>query len=153
MPAKLKNLPIDVVRRLWLYRRRLGEQGSVRCIVVGIGALGTALARFLTPARCHCEVVAGFDIDESKIGTRLNGAEILPVTKMAEVVEKNKVNVGIIAVPASQAQKAADLMIASGIKAILNFPDVILAVPGTVVKRNIDVCAEMDALSCAIDRG
>ena len=52
--------------------------------------------------------------------------------------------------PAQFAQSVADKLVASGIKAILNFAPVMIKAPQNVVVRHIDVAANLAVLSSMI---
>ena len=56
----------------------------------------------------------------------------------------------IIAVPASAAQSVCDMLVAAGIKGILNFAPVQLKAPESVAVRNIDVAANLAIISSMI---
>lgn len=62
-----------------------------------------------------------FDVDKSKIGTKINDVEIFHVDQFRGMPGECNVAIGIITVPAECAQNVADLMVAWGIKAIWNF--------------------------------
>lgn len=96
--------------------------------LVGVGDLGHAIARYGGFKKEGFHVVAAFDNDPAKIGKRVGGLEIRDVALLPKVVKEMGLEVGIIAVPASEAQEVATTMVASGIKAILNYAPVALTV-------------------------
>jgi redox-sensing transcriptional repressor len=55
--------------------------------------------------------------------------------------------IGIVTVPAQQAQEVADLMIEGGIRAIWNFAPVRLRVPEQVIVHNEDLYCSLASLS------
>ena len=57
------------------------------------------------------------------------------------------VGMGIITVPAAEAQAVADLMVAGGIRAIWNFAPIRLRVPGHVIVHNEDLYCSLAGLS------
>jgi redox-sensing transcriptional repressor len=56
------------------------------------------------------------------------------------------VNLGIIAVPASAAQKIADALVAAGVKGLLNFAPVRINVPKKIKVITIDIAIELARL-------
>ena len=66
-------------------------------------------------------MLAGFDVDPAKIGTRIHDKDVFAMEKLPDLVKRMHVLIGILTVPAAAAQKAADVMIQSGIRAIWNY--------------------------------
>src|SRR5690606_40572498 len=90
-------------------------------VIVGAGNLGTALSMYGGFRERGFYVVGIFDNDPRKIGYKLNGVEVYPLSKLKEVAQAEKARIGVITVPASAAQEVADLLIDAGVKALLNF--------------------------------
>jgi len=66
---------------------------------------------------------------------------------MAENVHAAKIRIAMLAVPATAAQKVADLLVKAGVKAILNYAPTSLAVPKGVTVQNIDPAAHMQHMT------
>jgi len=60
---------------------------------------------------------------------------------------ENNVKIGILTVPASAAQEAANQIINAGVKAILNFAPTVLSVPEDVEVRDIDLSTRLEILT------
>ena len=67
--------------------------------------------------------------------------------KLPEIVQEKNVTIGILTTPLQNAQKAADELIACGIKGIANFSLAHLQVPKDVTVTNIDLAAAIAVLS------
>ena len=78
--------------------------------------------------------------------------EIIDVERLPEINRHMRANVGIIAVPAQGAQRAADLMVSADIRAILNFAPARIEVPPHVALRGVDLTRELEVLCYHIDR-
>lgn len=63
-----------------------------------------------------------------------------------------KIEIGVIAVPASQAQRVADQLVDAGIRAILNFAPCALAVPKSVLVRGVDLASELEHLTYFLEK-
>jgi redox-sensing transcriptional repressor len=111
--------------------------------LAGVGGLGSALIGYPGFERYGFDIVAGFDVDESKIGTTIHGKSILPLNKLPGLAKRMHVHLGIIAVPAEAAQATADLMVEGGIRAIWNFAPTGLKVPEGVAIHNEDLAASL----------
>jgi redox-sensing transcriptional repressor len=110
----------------------LGADTTWRVVVVGAGNLGTALARHGEFARRGFRIEGIFDNDAHKIGKKVGSLEIQPLRNLPAFVSRTKVDIGILAVPASAAQSVADLLIVSGIKGLLNLALTHLVAPARV---------------------
>ncbi len=131
----------------------LGLATEREVIVVGAGRLGSAIASypgFATYALC---IVAMFDQDPSKVGTRVGNLEVLDVDDLHRFVQEHGIQMAILAVPAPSAQKVADQLAAAGIKAILNFAPVKLELPPGIVASNEDLAARLATLSFRMTHG
>jgi redox-sensing transcriptional repressor len=121
----------------------LGWNDHHSAFLVGVGGLGSALIGYPGFERYGFDIVAGFDLDEKKVGTVLHGKRILDVDKLPGLAARMHVHLGIIAVPAGAAQVIADVMVRGGIRAIWNFAPVGLKVPEGVLVHNEDLAASL----------
>ena len=106
--------------------------------LVGTGNLGEAIAHYNGFRDKGFEIVALFDADTRKVGQQLQGVEINHYSRIPEIVTEMGLQVGIVAVPASNAQEVVDLLVSAGVKAILNYAPVSLQVPEDVRVHSID---------------
>ncbi|MCM1330199.1 MAG: redox-sensing transcriptional repressor Rex [Ruminococcus sp.] len=124
------------------------ERGNVSdAVIVGAGQLGKTLLAFDGFSEYGLNIVAGFDISPAAIGTQVKGKQIFSVEKMKNLCERLNIHIGIITVPAQNAQQAADLLVKCGIKAIWNFSQVELELPGEIVVREENLAASLAELS------
>ncbi len=123
-----------------------------RVVIVGAGNLGSALAGYSGFVLSPFRVVGIFDSSLAKIGRRLWNLEILDVNQMPEANQELQATIGMLAVPADTAQEAADLLVRSGVRAILNFAPRTIEVPPGVAVRNVDLTRELEILCFYIDR-
>ncbi len=123
----------------------LHKEDIHKIIMAGLGNIGKALIQYKGFAKRNMQLVAGFDINPAKLKKNCRIPAFHP-DKIPEVVKKEQVRIGIIAVPEQAAQEVCNIMVDAGIKGILNFAPVILKAPSDVVVQNISVCAELEAL-------
>jgi redox-sensing transcriptional repressor len=115
--------------------------------LVGAGSLGAALMGYPTFKTYGLNIIAAFDNDFEKVGTQLNGIEILPVEKLTGMIERMHVNIGIITVPADEAQNIAEMMADGGIKAIWNFAPVHIKVSKDIITENVQLAQSLGVLT------
>jgi len=119
----------------------------VDAIVVGAGNLGSALSGFPGFKQHGLYIVAGFDADASKIGSKIHDTPVYPIGQLAERISSLGINVAILTVPSTNAQDVATTLVSAGIKAIWNFTNVKLKVPDDVVVQNEDLSSGYAMLS------
>jgi redox-sensing transcriptional repressor len=118
-----------------------------RVLLVGAGNLGSALVGYPGLREHRYNVVAVFDNNFAKIGRKLWDLEILEVSRLTELNAKLRAQIAILAVPRAAAQQVTEMLIESGVRAILNFAPTVLRVPDSVVVRNVSFLQELAVLS------
>ena len=121
--------------------------------LVGVGRIGGALLGYRDLRERGFDVVAALDVDPAKVGTEVEGVPIEPMDRLEEIVRERGVEMGIVAVPPDTAQAVADRLVDAGVRAVLNFAPVKLAVGDEAVVRSMDVALEMEGLSFALSHG
>jgi redox-sensing transcriptional repressor len=132
----------------------LGLDTAHRVGILGAGNLGIALANYHGFTQSNFTVVALFDSDKDKIGTRVGDANILvhDVKRIARTVKEEGIDVAVIAVPARVAQRVLNQVMAAGIKAILNFAPVRLHARLGVKIKTVDLTISLESLSYFLAR-
>lgn len=125
----------------------LGLDKEHRVCIIGSGRLGTALADYYEYSQTNFSVVALFDTDKNKIGQKIGNIKIYDIKKFAEVVEKEQIDVAVIAVPAQFAQGILDLVTGVGIKAVMNFAPIPLKAKENIRIRTVDLTISLESLS------
>ena len=125
----------------------LGLPNRWRLAIVGVGHLGGALANYVNFSSLGFSVVALLDKNKSLVGTRVNGLTVNDASKMKRIVAANEVDIGVITVPAEEAQGVADALIAAGVRGIWNFAPTKLNVPSTIPLVNEDLSIGLSTLS------
>jgi redox-sensing transcriptional repressor len=132
----------------------LGLDRTVRVAVVGAGNLGLALADYPGFRQEGFEIVAMFDSDRAKVGHKSRtGVRIIDMEDFRKIVKRENINIVVLAVPASTAQEVANVAVASGIRALLNFSPGTLKVPPGVKLKNVDLTVSLESLSFFLARG
>ena len=124
--------------------------GKRNAVIAGVGALGQAVLGYGGFGNYGIEIVAAFDNDPEKVGVTVAGKVVYDIAEAEKEISRLKAELAVVCVPARVAQSVADLLIKSGIKAILNFAPVIIKAPEEVVVRHIDVAANLAILSSMI---
>lgn len=128
-------------------RSILGLDRRYRMVVIGAGKLSGALVKHRGFRERGFDVVAIFDNDPAKIGRALDGLNVLDVRQLEDLLAETPADIGVIVTPADPAQGLADRLVASRVKAILNFAPAQLSVPDDVALRNVNLSLELEALA------
>jgi len=115
----------------------LEPQQGIAMVVIGIGNLGRAILGYFYPLKPKFNLVAAFDNDEHKINRVISGCRTYPVHQISTVLSGTTIDLGIITVPADQAQAAANVLIRAGIKGLVNFSPAPVKVPEDVFIENM----------------
>ena len=125
----------------------LDDPEGQRVALVGVGNLGRAILAYFTGRRPRLSIVAAFDNDPRKYHRVIQGCRVYPIENLSEVVAELGITVGIIAVPANDAQQVADTLVREGIKGILNFAPVRIRVPSNVHVEDIDMTMSLEKVA------
>lgn len=125
----------------------LGWNKVNEAFLAGAGNLGTALLGYERLKNYGVHIVAAFDADPVKVGLDIYGRQVLHIDRLKELASRMHVRIGIITVPADQAQAIADLMVEGGIRAIWNFSPVSLRLPRDIIIQNEELYYSLAALS------
>jgi len=137
----------ELVSRL---RDILGLEREYVVVIVGAGKVGSALAQFREFASRGFNISAAYDHDPAKIGREWEGIAIRDVARLDRDLAARPADIAIVAVPAEGAQPVTDRLVAAGVRAILNFAPVPLAVPADVTVKHVNMVLELETLSYAL---
>jgi redox-sensing transcriptional repressor len=110
-------------------RKILRTQGQHNIALVGAGRLGQAIASSPIFAEHGINIAAVFDNDPEKVGRSIGSQPIGDIRTLPEVVRERNIIVGVVAVPADNAQQVAEELVDSGVKIIFNYSEALLDVP------------------------
>jgi len=124
-------------------RKILRTQGQHNIALIGAGRLGQAIASSPIFAEHGITIAAVFDSDPEKIGRSIGSVSVSRYEELAAVVHDRNIIVGVLAVPADGAQKAADDLVASGVKIVFNYSEALLDVPADVQVHTSNPAVEL----------
>lgn len=114
--------------------------------LVGVGNLGRAVLAYYAN-RQPVRFAAAFDRAPEKTGRILHGCRCYGIEQMEEIIARERIHVGVIAVPSSDAQAVADQLVLAGVTGILNFAPVRLRVPAGMYVENVDLMVALDKVA------
>jgi redox-sensing transcriptional repressor len=138
-----RGVGYDIASLVEQVQHILGSDHAHRMVLVGAGNLGTAIASYDGLKSRGFALVAIFDRDSVRIGGKAGDMIVRHISELPRVVSEQNIRIGVIAVPADAAQEVTDLMVANGIRVILNYSSTMVRAPEGVVIHNTDPVREL----------
>jgi redox-sensing transcriptional repressor len=124
-------------------RKILRTQGQHNIALIGAGRLGQAIASSPIFAEHGINIAAVFDTDPAKLGEPVGNVTVSEYIRLEDTVREKNIIVGVIAVPATGAQQAADDLVSSGVKIIFNYSEALLETPADVTVHTSNPAVEL----------
>ena len=128
----------------------LGLDRRYRVAMIGACKIGSALVQYRGFKQRGFDIVAIYDVDQSKIGKDWNGLTVRDIATLEQSLKAERVDMAVVVTPGETAQPLADRLVALGVKAILNFAPVQITVPDDVVVKTVNLALELETLSYAL---
>ena len=125
----------------------LGFSKLYKTIIVGAGNIGQALANYSKFEQYGIKLKCIFDINPNLTGIKIRDIEIRDIDYLEEFLSKNQVDICIISVPSSNAQKICDILSANGVKGIWNFAPVDLIAESDITIENVHLSDSLFTLT------
>ena len=125
----------------------LGLDREWRLVLVGAGRLGQAVLGYggFRPQGFH--IVKVFDADAAVVGRQVGNLAVEDVGTLEASLRRDPVDIGIVAVPAETAQQVIDVLVRSGVRAILSYAPTAARVPAGVYLRQIDPVLQLQSMT------
>jgi redox-sensing transcriptional repressor len=138
-----RGVGYDIDSLLGEIRKILRTQGQHNIALVGAGRLGEAIASSPIFAEHGINIAAIFDTDSEKVGRSVGSVAVTDYARLPQVVRDKNIIVGVLAVPASSAQRAADDLVGSGVRILFNYSEALLDVPHDVQVHTSNPAVEL----------
>jgi redox-sensing transcriptional repressor len=119
--------------------------------VIGIGDVGHALARYQGFTNRGFKIVMLFDNDPKKIGTNVGGFLVQDISEMMGKIREAGVQIAMLSVPVDHAQQVTNMLVEAGVKGILNYAPINIAVPSDVHVQYIDPVLHLQRMTYYLD--
>lgn len=124
----------------------LGYDNESHAILVGTDKMAEALASYDGLKDYNLTIDCIFDPTGARCGSSICGKDVLPMTSLPGVCCSGT-KIGILSVPANEAQSVAAEMVAAGMKIIWNFSPVYLKLSKDVFVQNDNIASSFSAIS------
>lgn len=133
-------------------RDTLGLNNHYPAVLIGAGRLGGAILEYKPFQTLGLTIVAAYDNDSEKIGTRIGGKAIQPIEKLGKDFYVTQPQLGILTCPSRHAQEYAKILVEKGIRAIWNFTTATVICPKEVFVRNEHISVGLAEMCYFISR-
>lgn len=113
----------------------LGLENDRCAVLIGAGNFGRTIAGSNVFGKSGVRLAAMFDKDESIVGQKIADIPVYPMSELSRFCTENRVDIAILTVPQSAAQKAATTLCELGVRGIWNLTDEELYLPGVTVEN------------------
>jgi len=141
----------DVEDLLNFFKEILNQDKLTNAALIGVGNLGHALLNFNFHKNSNVRISAAFDVNDTIVNTVQSGVPIYSVDDLDQQLRDQQIDVVILSVPSESAQTVTDQIVKVGVRGILNFTPLRLAVPKDVRVQNVDLTNELQTLIYFID--
>ena len=125
----------------------LGLNKSHHLILIGAGNLGQALANYMNFEKRGFIITGIFDVNPDLFTKTVRGIPIQSMDCMQDFIKENDVDIAVLTIPKSEAEKVAAQLVDCGIRGIWNFAHVDLEVPENVLVENVHLSDSLMKLS------
>jgi redox-sensing transcriptional repressor len=120
-------------------------------VLIGMGDMGHALARYQGFSDRGFRVTMVFDNDPTKVGTQVGDFVIRDSNEMKNAIQESGIKVAMVCVPAAAAQTVTIQLVEAGVKAILNYAPISLSVPKGVRVQYLDPSIGLQRMTYYLD--
>jgi redox-sensing transcriptional repressor len=138
-----RGVGYDIEKLLGQIRGILRTQGQHNIALIGAGRLGQAIASSPIFAEHGINIAAVFDKDQAKVGQSVGKVAVSDYAELTESVREKNIIVGVLAVPATAAQDAANDLVGAGVKIIFNYSEALLETPSDVTVHTSNPAVEL----------
>lgn len=99
----------------------LGLNNDYKAILIGAGNLGKAVAMHMNFEKLGFELIACFDNNEQKVGSKLNEITVKNESELDDFCNKNHIDTAFLCIPRVCVENVLDKLYSHGIKNYWNF--------------------------------
>ena len=136
----------NIQELIMLIGKTIDQEEGHKLAVVGMGNLGRAVTRFIRKNEAKMEIVAGFDIDPTKIDIESDGVPCYHISSVREQIAIKGIEIVVLTSSAGAAQSITNVLVEAGVKGILNFTSEHLDVPEDIYLKDYDLMTSLEEI-------
>jgi redox-sensing transcriptional repressor len=145
--SSMQRKGYDVREMIEVIGNIIDSEEGLNVAIVGIGNLGRAITHYFMGKRSKLNIVAAFDIDQSKIDRVISGVKCYSLQSFPEIVKELDISIALLTVPSDAAFETTETIVMGGIKGILNFTTMPLNVPTNVYLEEYDMITSLEKVA------
>ena len=114
---------------------------------VGVSRFKESLGLLPQFSEHNCRIIALFSYEPELIGKSIINLTVFETEKMPVILKRLKINSAVLAATADKAQTAADALVSSGVKNILNYSNTAINVPEGIMLKDIGLAHDLKMFS------
>ncbi|MBR5626867.1 MAG: redox-sensing transcriptional repressor Rex [Thermoguttaceae bacterium] len=127
----------------------LGWDHKTYAYLVGVGNLGSAILNYAGFLEHGLKIIAAFDNNPKLIGKKIKNCTVYSISEISKLKlsHTKDVQMGIVTVPAPEAQRIANLLVNVGVRSIWNYAPVRLDLPPDIIYEEVKLSESYAVLS------
>lgn len=125
----------------------LDTENGQKVAIVGMGNLGRAFIRYFSGKRTKLSIVVAFDVNPDKVEIIHDGVPCYSIDRMKEIIERERISIAILTVPAGETDSVVGELIQAGIRGILNYTSKAINVPSHVYLEEYDMVTSLEKVA------
>jgi len=125
----------------------LGLNKIYNTVIIGAGNLGQAIANYSFFDKSGFKMTAIFDVNPKLVGMKINDIPVIDVDALEQYINEHGIEIIVICTPKNQAQKIADIISRTNIRAIWNFAPTDIKVREDVIVENVHLSESLFTIS------
>lgn len=141
-------------RRGYVIKDLIAKIGSIldgrkklNTAVIGMGRLGKAITSYFNGKRTKIDITVSFDTDSEKVNKVISGVPCFHIDQLEEKIKELDISIALLTLAPDAAQEVSDVLVAAGIKGILNFTSMSLSLPDSVYKEDYDMLTSLEKVA------
>lgn len=132
-----QGIGYDIETLLQELERLLFHEEKLEAVLIGVGSLGRAIAKWMANELQGYHLSAAFDSNPALIGQTVCNTPILPVDQLSNFCREHHPQVAVLCLPREPARALAPTLIECGIHGFLNFShyDLSIGHPNIIVEN------------------
>ena len=126
----------------------LGWNTKTSACLVGAGSLGKAILGYEGFAEHGLDIRCAFDVAPKVVGTTIHGHTVHHLSEIKKLGNQHRFAIGILTVPATAAQRVANILLDVGVYAFWNYTPTRLELPPGIICEDVKLSASFAILSC-----
>ncbi len=135
----------NVIKLLDAINKILTIERKQNAALIGINSLGDNVTNYFNNNNENIKIIASFDFNP--INNANSEIKCYHIMELNNIIQKENISIAILAVSPDDVESVTQLLIAAGIKGILNFTSVKLELPEDIFLEEFDIITSIEKIA------